>query len=109
MCRTTTSYLKTVEEVIRTIEAAARLFYHLNNRIFPLENLGIHLINTEKNTMIIIYNHNNYVNFPWLFYLLLFLLLLILIQSYLYFYFLFWFPNNHFLLPLFSLKIIWLF
>lgn len=109
MCRTTTSYLKTVEEVIRTIEAAARLFYHFNNRSFPLENLGIHLINTEKNTMIIIYNHNNYVKFPWLFYLLLFLLLLILIQSYLYFYFLFWFPNNHFLLPLFSLKTIWLF
>lgn len=86
MCRTTTSYLKTVKEVIRTIEAAARLFYHFNNRIL---NLGIHLINTEKNTMIILYNHNNYVKFPWLFYLLLFLLLLILIQSYLYFYFLF--------------------
>lgn len=48
MCRTTTSYLKTVEEVIRTIEAAARLFYHFNSRIFPLENLGMHLINTEK-------------------------------------------------------------
>lgn len=89
MCRTTTSYFKTVKEVIRTIEAAARLFYHFNNLIFPLENLGIHLINTEKNTMIFIYNHNNYVKFPWLFYLLLFLLLLILIQSYLYFYFLF--------------------
>lgn len=108
MCRTTTSYLKTVEEVIRTIEAAARLFYHFNNRIFPLENLGMHLINTEKKYYDN-YNHNNYVKFPWLFYLLLFLLLLILIQSYLYFYFLFWFPNNHFLLPLFSLKIIWLF